>query len=292
MVATAKRIHPLRSPHRRLIRVGSVVRLIVALIWFVITVFPVWWMFNIVFTKGGVAISINPRLYPSSLTAGINNIREVLVGTTFVRSYLVSFMYAFLQIAGMLLVCSMAAYEFALFEFPAKNAIFMIILSATMVPQAVTLIPIYRIVAKLHWLNSIQGLVVPGMASAFGVFLLKQFMENLPRELLDAARIDGCSHFGVYWRIARPMSSNAFVTLGVLGFMFAWGSYIWPLVICTKAEWYTVSLAVAQFIGPQSWMTVEIIMTACFLAALPPVIFYIALQRFIVEGVALTGLKG
>ena len=292
MASTAKLTRTSRSPYRRPFPVGKVLRLIAALLWFVFTVFPIWWMFNIVFTKGGVAIAINPRLYPSSLTAGIKNIREVLVGTTFARSYFVSFLYAFLQITGMLLVCSMAAYEFALFEFPAKNVLFLIILSGTMVPQAVTLIPMYRIVAKLHWLNSIQGLVVPGIASAFGVFLLKQFMENLPRELLDAAKIDGCSHFGVYWRVVRPMSSNAFVTLGVLGFMFAWGSYVWPLVVSSKAEWYTVSLAVAQFIGPQSWMTIEIIMTACFLAALPPVIFYIALQRFIVEGVALTGLKG
>jgi multiple sugar transport system permease protein len=274
------------------LRVGLVLRWIVALIWFVITVFPIWWMFNIVFTRGGVAVSINPRLYPSSLTAGIDNIREVLLGTTFARSYLVSSLYGLLQVGGMLLICSMAAYEFALFDFPGKDAIFLVVLSALMVPQAVTLIPTYRIVAKLHWLNSIQGLVVPGIASAFGVFLLRQFMENLPRELLDAAKIDGASHFGVYWRIARPLSSNAFVTLGVLGFMFSWGNYIWPLVVSTKAQWYTVSLAVAQFIGPQSWMTIEVIMTASFLAALPPILFYITLQRYIVEGVALTGLKG
>jgi multiple sugar transport system permease protein len=262
------------------------------MIWFVVTVFPVWWMFNIVFTRGGVAIAINPRLYPSSLTAGINNIREVLTATIFARSYVVSFLYAFLQVGGMLLVCSMAAYEFALFDFPAKNVLFLIVLSATMVPTAVTLIPTYRIVARLGWLNSLQGLAVPGIASAFGVFLMRQFFENLPRELMDAAEIDGCSHFGVYWRVATPIASNAFVTLGVLAFMSAWGSYLWPLVVATRAQWYPVSLAVAQFIGPQSWMTIEIIMTAAFLAALPPIIFYISLQRFIVEGVALTGLKG
>lgn len=292
MTAPAKQVVKTKRLFRHPVRVGTVLKWILALIWFVITVFPIWWMFNIVFTRGGVAISINPRLYPSSLTAGFNNIREVLSETIFARAYLVSFLVGAVQVAGMLLVCSMAAYEFALFDFPGKNVLFILVLSATMVPQAVTLIPTYRIVASLRWLNSLQGLAIPGMASAFGVFLMRQFFENLPRELMDAAEIDGASHFGVYWRVAAPISSNAFVTLGVLAFMGAWGNYIWPLVVATKAAWYPVSLAVAQFIGPQSWMTIETIMTAAFLAAVPPVIFYIALQRFIVEGVALTGLKG
>lgn len=278
--------------HRRPVRMGMILKWAVALIWFVVTVFPIWWMFNIVFTEGGIPVAINPRLYPSSLSAGIENIRGVLMETIFARSYLVSFVYATVQVGGMLLLCSMAAYEFALFEFPGKGFLFLLILSATMVPTAVTLIPTYRITAALGWLNSLQGLAVPGIASAFGVFLLRQFFENLPRELMDAAEIDGCTHFGVYWRVAAPISSNAFVTLGVLTFMSSWGNYLWPLVVATKAEWYPVSLAVAQFIGPQSWMTIETIMTAAFLAALPPVVFYVALQRFIVEGVALTGLKG
>ncbi len=272
--------------------VWNVLKWLVALFWFLVTVFPIWWMFNIVFTDPGSPIAINPRLYPTSLSAGLANIHTVISESQFLSSYLVSTAYALVQVTGMLLVCSMAAFEFGLFKFPGKDTLFFIALSALMVPFVVTLIPTYRIVASLKWLNSIQGLAVPGMASAFGLFLLRQFMESLPHDLLDAAEIDGAGHFGAYWYVALPLSYNGLITLGVLGFMFAWGSFIWPLVISTKAQWYTVSLAVAKYLSTQSWSPPEITMTASFLAALPPVIFYVVLQRFIVQGIALTGLKG
>ncbi len=271
---------------------GNILKWTVAVFWLVITVFPIWWMFNVVFSKGGEQVALSPRLYPTSLPGGIANIQAVLSGTPFLRNYLISFAFAFVQITGMLLVCSMAAYEFALFRFPAKDMVFLMALSAIMVPQVVTLIPTYRIVVKLGWLNTIQGLAIPGVASAFGLFLLRQFMENLPRELLDAAEIDGASHFGVYWHVALPLSWNGLITLSVLGFMFVWGSYLWPLVVATKAEWYTVSVAVASYLNPQSWLTINVVMAASFLGAVPPILIYIALQRYIVEGIALTGLKG
>jgi multiple sugar transport system permease protein len=288
----AQRDRPLLARIAHRLTVGNVSKWIVALLWFVVTIFPIWWMFNVVFTDPGTPIAINPRLYPSSIPAGIKNIGLVVSESLFLRSYLVSFAYAIVQILGMLLVCSMAAFEFGLFKFPGKDAIFMVALSALMVPSVVTLIPTYRIVASLHWLNSIQGLAVPGIASAFGLFLLRQFMESLPRELFDAAEIDGASHFQAYWFVALPLSANGLITLSVLGFMFAWGSFIWPLVINSKAQWYTVSLAVSKYLSTQSWAPPEITMTASLLAALPPVIFYIVLQRYIVQGIAQTGIKG
>jgi multiple sugar transport system permease protein len=275
---------------RRQLSLGNLLKWAVALVWFVFTVLPVWWMFNVVFSQGE-QVSLSPHLYPTSLSAGVENIRLVLTGSPFLRNYLVSFAFAFVQITGMLLVCSMAAYEFALFWFPGKEPIFLAAISALMVPSIVTLIPTYRIVVKLGWLNSIQGLAVPGIASAFGLFLLRQFMENLPRELMDAAQIDGASHFGVYWYIALPLSSNGLITLSVLGFMFVWGSYLWPLVVATKSIWYPVSLAVASYLNYQSWVPINIVMAASLLGALPPIIVYVFLQHFIVEGVALTGLK-
>jgi multiple sugar transport system permease protein len=296
---TTKALTPARGRDEHLtpkiwhrVTVGNVAKWAVALIWFVVTVFPIWWMFNIVFTDPGSPIALNPRLYPSSLTAGISNIGTVVFESLFLRSYLVSLAFAVVQIVGMLLVCSMAAFEFGLFKFPGKEFLFLVALSALMVPSVVTLIPTYRIVASLHWLNSIQGLAVPGIASAFGLFLLRQFMETLPHELMDAAEIDGAGHFQVYWYVALPLSSNGLITLSVLGFMFAWGSFIWPLVINSKAQWYTVSLAVSKYLSTQSWAPPEITMTASLLAALPPVIFYIVLQRYIVQGIAQTGLKG
>ncbi|HEY3342957.1 MAG TPA: carbohydrate ABC transporter permease, partial [Anaerolineae bacterium] len=223
-----------RSPLRKRLAASNVLKWIVAIFWFLVTVFPIWWMFNIVFTDPGSPIAINPRLYPSSLSAGIANITTIVSESQFLSSYLVSLAFSLVQVAGMLLVCSMAAFEFGLFQFPGKGVLFYIALSALMVPFVVTLIPTYRIVALLKWTNSIQGLAVPGMASAFGLFLLRQFMESLPHELIDAAEIDGAGHFGTYWHIALPLSYNGLITLGVLGFMFAWGSFIWPLVVNSK----------------------------------------------------------
>lgn len=276
----------------RPLRIQVFAKWAVALVWMVIALYPIIWMFNAVFTQGGTAISINPRLLPSSLPAGIDNIQAALNENDIVRSYVVTTLFALTQIAGMLLVCSMAAFEFALYEFPLKRPLFFLALSALMVPLAVTLIPTYLIVVDLGWLNTLQGLAVPGMASAFGLFLLTQFMENMPRELLDAARIDGASHFGVYWRIAVPLSKNALITLAVLAFMMTWGNFIWPFVVSTRPEWYTVSVLVAGYNRHDSWVTIDTVMTVSLLAAIPPLVFYVVFQRFIVQGIAFTGMKG
>jgi hypothetical protein len=142
------------------LKAGPVLRWLAALVWFVVTVLPIWWMFNVVFTAGGVPVALNPRLYPSSIPAGIENVGYILTQTPMLHSILVSFTYAFFQILGMLIVVPMAAYEFALFKFPGKNALFLIALSALMVPGAVTLIPLYKIVAALGWVNTLQGLAV------------------------------------------------------------------------------------------------------------------------------------
>ncbi len=158
--------------------------------------FPIWWMFNIVFSEPGIPIAINPRLYPTSLTAGIENIKAGACHEAHViDAYMHSLEYSFLTIIGSLLLTSMAAFEFALFEFPGKKYLFGIILLALMIPTAVTLVPTYLLVAKLGWVNKMQGLVVPGLASAFGLFMLTQFFRDIPRELMDAAQIDGANSF-------------------------------------------------------------------------------------------------
>jgi multiple sugar transport system permease protein len=267
-------------------------RLALALLWFVVALFPIWWMISIVFSKPGIPIAIDPRLYPSSLSSGMDNLQAVYEQASFVRSFLISCLYASTLVAGMLVICSMAAFEFALFDFPGKNTLFLLALTALMIPQAVTLIPTYRIVVKLGWLNSLQGLAVPGMASAFSLFVLKQFMEDLPAELLEAAHLDGATHFGTYWRIALPLSKNALLTVGVLSFVHAWGNYMWPLVVATKPDWYPMSLTVASFFGAQSYHTVNEVMAAALISAVPPILLYVFLQRYIVEGIALSGLKG
>ncbi len=161
-----------------------------------------------------------------------------------------------------------------------------------MMPIVVTLIPLFQVVIQLKWLNTLQGLAVPGMASALALFIFRQFMESLPRELIDAGEIDGASHFGIYRRIIMPLSGNAVLTVAVWAFVTAWANYIWPLVMLTNPKMYTVSLVAAAQVGQRSWTTVDFAMATYLISAIPPIVLYIFLQRYIIQGFSTTGLKG
>ncbi len=265
---------------------------IIGMIILFIMVFPVWWVFCIVFSEPGASITVNPYLYPASFSAGIKKIVDIFQTTEIARAYVISISYVVIQVLGVLLICSMAAFEFAMHEFPGKRILFLIALVALMVPNIVVLIPTYLLVVDLGWLNTIQGLAIPGLASAFGLFVMTQFMENLPHELFDAAQIDGCNHFRLYWSIALPLSKNGIITLAILQFIRTWGSYIWPLVIAQKATAYTISQIVGAYNNVRQYATIDTIMAINLMALVPSFIFYFILQRYIVEGVARSGLKG
>jgi multiple sugar transport system permease protein len=269
-----------------------ILKWIIGMIILIVMVFPVWWVFSLVFSEPGVSVTINPHLYPTSISAGIYKIIDIFQSTTIARAYVISFAYVTIQVVGVLLLCSMAAFEFALQEFPGKKILFMVALVALMVPSIVVLIPTYLLVVRLGWLNTIQGLAVPGLASAFGLFVLTQYMENLPRELFDAAQMDGANHFRLYWNIALPLSKNGLITLAVLQFVRTWGSYIWPLVISQKQTAYTISQIVGSYNNVRQYATIDTIMAINLMALVPAFIFYFFLQRYIVEGVARSGLKG
>lgn len=265
---------------------------VVAICVAIVAVFPIWWMVNVVFADPGTPVSINPRLYPTSLSSGLSKIQMILTETQYLRAYFVTIAYALLTILGVLFIGSMAAFEFALFDFPGKRILFGLVMLSLMVPTIVTIIPTYLLVADLGWLNTMQGLVVPGLASAFGLFLLVQFMRTLPMEMVEAARLDGASHFKIYWYIALPLSKNAMVTLAILTFMKTWGNFAWPLIVAPSPEIYTVGQVVGLFNAPFSHQTVDVVMTANLLAVLPPLIFFLIFQRKIVEGIAMSGSKG
>ncbi len=270
----------------------TVLKWVMAICIAIVAVFPIWWMVNVVFAEPGTPVSLNPRLYPTSLSAGISKILMIMRETDYMKAYYVSVVYSLLTIAGVLIIGSMAAFEFALFEFPGKRILFATVMLSLMVPTAVTIIPTYLLTASLGWLNTMQGLVVPGLASAFGLFMLIQFMKTIPREMIEAARLDGANHFELYRYIALPISKNALVTLAILTFMKTWGNFMWPLIVAPNPDLYTVGQVVGLFNSPYSHQTVDVVMTANLLAALPPLIFFLIFQRKIVEGIAMSGSKG
>ena len=273
-------------------RFWTVMRWAIAFLVALVAILPVWWMVNVVFSNPGEPVSINPRLYPTSIEAGLSKVHMILTETEYLRAYVVSLLYALLTIAGVLLFGSMAAFEFALFEFPGKRIFFAVVMLSLMVPAAVTIIPTYLLTAGLGWINTMQGLVVPGLSSAFGLFLLVQFMRSIPRDMIEAARLDGASHFQIYWNVVLPLSRNALVTLAILTFMQTWGNYMWPLIVAPSPHMYTVGQVVGLFNSPYSHQTVDVVMTANLLAAIPPLIFFLIFQRRIVEGIAMSGTKG
>jgi ABC-type glycerol-3-phosphate transport system permease component len=291
---TLSLVSPVQEAGRFLRRLSAanLLKWVLAISIAVVAVFPIWWMVNVVFAEPGMPVSINPRLFPTSIGAGFAKVATILRETGYLHAYYISLTYTLLTITGVLLVGSMAAFEFALFEFPGKRILSAVVMLSLMVPTAVTLIPTYLLTASLGWINTMQGLVVPGLASAFGLFMLIQFMKTIPRDMLDAAYIDGASHFQVYRYIALPLSGNALATLAILTFMRTWGNFIWPLVVAPKPELYTVSQVVGLFNAPFSHTTVDVVMTANLLAALPPLIFFLIFQRKIVEGIAMSGSKG
>lgn len=276
----------------RRLSVWIVLKWAAAILFAIVAVFPIWWMVNVVFAVPGEPVSLNPRLWPTSFPAGIEKIRGVFTETGYLAAYGVSITYALLTIAGVLTVSSLAAFEFSLFRFPGRRILFGIVMLALMVPTAVTIIPTYLLTARLGWLNTMQGLVVPGLASAFGLFMLVQFMRAIPRDMIEAATLDGASHFQIYWHVVMPLCRNALVTLAILTFIQVWGNYMWPLIIGTQAEMYTVGQVVGLFNSPLSHHTVDTVMTANLLAAIPPLLFFLIFQRKIVQGIAQSGLKG
>lgn len=193
--------------------------------------------------------------------------------------------------AGQLFLCSLTGYTFAKFRFPGRDLLFGLILSSMMIPFAVTLIPTFLIMTKLKWVDSYQALIIPRLASSFGVFLMRQFFLTLPDDYIDAARIDGASEFLIYSKIMLPLAKPALATLGIFVFMGSWNDLLWPLIMVNSEQYKTLPVAFATFssIYQQHFNWV---MAASTLFVVPVLIVFLLFQDLFIRGIALTGLKG
>jgi multiple sugar transport system permease protein len=192
---------------------------------------------------------------------------------------------------GQVLLCSLAAYAFARIEFPFRNLLFGLFLSVLMVPTQLFLIPQYLIMQQLGWLNSLQALIVPGLFSAFGTFLLRQFFNGLPRELDEAAKLDGANHFRIYWQILLPLARPGLVALAILDIIWSWNDLLWPLIVNTSVDKMTLSAGLASLQG-QHATNYPLLMAGALLATWPLVLVFIFLQRYFIEGIAFSGTTG
>jgi ABC-type glycerol-3-phosphate transport system permease component len=210
------------------------------------------------------------------------------IGRYFVNSMIVSIVQTF----SPMILCSMAGYSLAKFNYPGRNLVFLFILSTIMLPIQVTLVPTYIIIKELGWVNSYLGLIVPGLATTFGTFLMRQFFLSLPSEYMDAARIDGASEPRIFWSIMMPMCRPALSALGIFSFTGSWNSFLWPLVVVNQDEMRTVPLGMVFYMGDTRVPEYGQLLAVSVIATLPVLLLFIILQRELIRGAAMSGLKG
>ncbi|MDI9548636.1 MAG: carbohydrate ABC transporter permease [Chloroflexota bacterium] len=201
-----------------------------------------------------------------------------------------SLIYSFSITLASLLFDSMCAYALARLNFRGRNVMFIAILATMMVPAQVTLVPLFFNLFEIGWINTFQGLIVPRMTSAFGIFLLRQFFVSIPIDLEDAARIDGAGEFRIYWQIVLPLSGPAIATVFIFHFMYNWNDFLWPLIITMTQEMRTLPTGLALFMGDHN-IEYGLLMAGATLAALPLIVAFLFAQRYFVAGIALTGTK-
>ncbi|MXY95270.1 MAG: carbohydrate ABC transporter permease [Caldilineaceae bacterium SB0670_bin_27] len=224
----------------------------------------------------------------------LQNYLNVLNTSSFERWYLNSIIVAIISTTSVVFFDTLVGYTLNKFEFPGKNIIFVGMLGTLMIPTEMLIIPWFTMSVNWSWhigYAQYWGIAFPGVITAAGIFLMRQFFDGVPNELLDAARIDGMNEFGIWWRIAAPLVKPAIAALAIFNFIGNWNAYLWPLILANSREFYTLPVGLSFFRG-ESTTHWEKIMTAASLASIPLLIVFLVFQRQIIRGIALTGLKG
>jgi len=272
-------------------RIGDILTYIVLLVGAIVFVGPFLWMVTSSLKSQWEVYVFPPTIFPE--VPQWNNYVSVFQNQPFGLYTWNSFYISILVTLGVLLTSSLAGYSFSRIRYPGRDKIFMLYLSTMMVPGAVTMIPSFVMMKAFGWLDTHYPLIVPGFVGAWGTFMMRQFMLTIPRDLEDAAKIDGCSRFKIYWKIILPISQPALATLGIFTFMGAWNGYLWPLIIIESREKWTLPLGLANFQSRYAYMTpYHLIMAASFISVLPIMILFMAGQKYYVQGIVTTGLKG
>ena len=249
---------------------------------------PLVWMLLTSVKPEAEIVQFPPRLWPESIT--FQHYADVWERIPFARLYLNTIVFAGAVTLISLWLDSMTAYALARLDFPGRNVVFIAVLVMLMMPFQVTLVPLYDMLASIGWTDSLHGLVVPRATNAFGIFFLRQFFLSLPKDLEEAARVDGAGEFRIYRQIMLPLAKPALLTLGLFHFMYNWNDLLWPLLINQDAAYQTLPSGLAQFMG-QHVVEYGLLMAASVLTLLPVIVFFLLIQRRFVEGIATTGIK-
>ncbi|KQR23068.1 sugar ABC transporter permease [Deinococcus sp. Leaf326] len=269
----------------------TVLAYVVLTLGILVTLFPFVWM--LLTSLKSFQELFNLTFLPAQPT--LDNYRQVLTETKFLLWFGNSLLVASVTTVSVLFFDSLVGYTLAKFDFPGKNLIFLLILSTLMIPTEMLVIPWFVGVSDLQLTRSVPGayfaILFPGLISAFGVFLMRQFFESLPTDLLEAARIDGMGEFGIFTRIAMPLVRPALASLGIFTFLGNWNAFLWPLIVIQQPQFRTLPVGTALFNG-EAGTQWGLIMAASSLAVIPVLIVFAIFQKQIIDGIVLTGLKG
>ncbi|HEU5382695.1 MAG TPA: carbohydrate ABC transporter permease [Ktedonobacteraceae bacterium] len=255
-----------------------------------ISLWPMYWLFVTALTPTTFAIKTPPDLLP--FHGSLSNFQRLFneagdfwawASNSVIISVSITLFHIFFD--------TMAGYAFAKKRFPGRNILFWLIVGTLMVPAYVTLVPMYIVTHNLHLLNSLWAVILPGLADVFGIFLMRQYIQTLPTELMDAARIDGCGEFRVFWHVIMPLTKPAIGALAIFTFVRHWNDFLWPLIVLNNSNHYTLPVGIASL---QQEFTIDygLIFAGAALAALPMIIFFLIFQRYFLEGVRMGALKG
>lgn len=262
-------------------------RILLLALFGILMLFPFIWMLATSF-KQGIEV-FNLSIIPKQPTLG--NYAKLFRSSNFPWWFLNSIVVGFSVTASVLFFDSLVGFTLSKYNFRGKKVIFLLILSTMMIPTEMLVIPWYLMANNLHWVDTYWGVMFPGMMSGFGTFLMRQFFMGVPDDLLDAGRIDGLNEFRIWTKIAMPLVKPALSALAIFSFIGNWNAFMWPLIVSNKVRMYTLPVGLSFFNGEfqSQW---EMVMTGASVATVPVFIVFILFQRQIIQGIALTGVKG
>jgi multiple sugar transport system permease protein len=254
-----------------------------------IALFPLYWLFTNAFTPIMGTPPLTPVLVPAFK---LDNFARLLSGNRYYLGWMLnSLLVSFGITAWHIFFDTMAGYAFAKRRFPGRNLLFWLVLATLMIPPQVTFIPMYLISLQFKLIDTLWALILPGTASVFGIFLMRQYIQTLPHELEDAARVDGCSEFGVFWQIILPLCKPALAALAIFTFVRFWNDFLWPVIALNRTQNFTLTVGLANMQGEfmTDW---GIIFSGAALSAVPMIVFFLVFQKYFLDGVRMGAVKG
>lgn len=295
---------------RRASKIGIAIIYVILIAWAVISLIPLYWVFTTSLQQPGEVDLMPPKLVPTVISrylplrlageeekaaalvdGALESYRLLFRKTNINRWFFNSLLIALSATAGILLLDSMAAFSFAKKEFPGRDFLFWLMVGTMTIPGQVLLVPMFMVVRELNLVNTPWAVLLPQLSMVFGVFMLRQFMLTIPSELMEAARIDGASEFGIYWRVMVPLAKPGLATLGILTFTSSWNSFLWPLIAIQKSEWFTLPVGL-KTLQDQNLVNYGLLMSGAAVAAVPMIIVFLSFQKYFIKGLTLGGVKG